>query len=149
MSLKEKTYQTLLAAIERSITTARSAMLAAQDSRDNETKSSAGDKFETGRAMMQIESEKNKVQLLKAIKLKKELTQINIQPAKTIIKVGSLVTTKTGIYFLAIGIGKVKVEEQNVFCISMASPIGQVLNGLAVGDSSSFQGRAIEVLAIQ
>ena len=64
--------------MDKRIETANRDIQLAKESRDNETKSTAGDKYETGRAMVQFELEKNKVQLNKAIQLKNELSQINL-----------------------------------------------------------------------
>ena len=49
------------------------------ETRDNETKSNVGDKFETTREMMQLEIEKNVLQLNKYELQKNELLKINIQ----------------------------------------------------------------------
>jgi len=59
VELKNKIVGICLAEIEKRIHTAKSAMESAEESARNETKSSAGDKFETGRAMMHLEKEKN------------------------------------------------------------------------------------------
>jgi len=47
----------------------------AKKSRDNETKSSVGDKFETGRARLQTEIDRYNIQLNKTRQLKNELLQ--------------------------------------------------------------------------
>mgnify|MGYP004701039043 FL=1 len=49
------------------------------ETRDNETKSNVGDKFETTREMMQLEIEKNVLQLNKYELQKNELLKINFQ----------------------------------------------------------------------
>ena len=70
-----------------------------QESLDSETKSSAGDKYETGRAMVQIELEKNQAQYNKFLKLKNELKQIDPIVIKSKIEYGSIVVTNNGNFF--------------------------------------------------
>jgi hypothetical protein len=38
-----------------------------------------------------------------------------------------MVYTDKGIFFIAIGLGKLTVNEENIFAISLASPIGMVM----------------------
>ena len=57
--LKSLVYHKILMELDRKIEVINKAIVLAKDSRNNDTKSSAGDKFETGREMMQIEIEKN------------------------------------------------------------------------------------------
>jgi transcription elongation GreA/GreB family factor len=120
----------------------------AQAAANNETKSSAGDKYEIGRAMMHLEKEKLSIQLSEAIKMRKALLLIN--PEKTSIKgeLGSIVKTATASYFLAISAGALKVGEETYFAISPVSPIGQLLIGKVEGDKIEFGGKQSEIMAI-
>ena len=120
----------------------------AQAAANNETKSSAGDKYETGRAMMHLEKEKLSIQLSEAIKMRKALLLIN--PSKTSEKaeLGSIVKTSTANYFLAISAGALQVEEGGYFVISPVSPIGQLLIGKVEGDKIEFGGKQSEIMTI-
>jgi len=120
----------------------------ARESRDNETKSSVGDKYETGRAMVQFEIEKHNIQLQKAQQQKHELTQINLQKKYTRVEFGSLVFTGQGNYFVSIGLGKIEIENESIYCISLASPIGKLLNNKKAGDELNFQGVETTILEI-
>ena len=111
----------------------------AKESRNNDTKSSAGDKYETGREMMQIEIDKNTVQLQNSKNLKEELSRISTQKIYTKAEFGSLITTNRGVYFLAIGIGKIMVHNNPIFVISNASPIGKLIENKKIGDAFQFQ----------
>ncbi|MBX2974264.1 MAG: hypothetical protein KF797_14300 [Flavobacteriales bacterium] len=62
---------------------------------------------------------------------------------------GSLVTTDQGVYFIAIGLGPVQVAGNTCYAISLASPIGQLLQGKAAGDAISFNGKRIVVQAVE
>ena len=99
----------------------------AQEAANNETKSSAGDKHETGRAMAQLETEKLTGQLTEALKLEQALTKIDPNIQHQQIGLGSLVTTNNGIFYLSVGLGKIELEGQTVFVISAVSPIGKLL----------------------
>ncbi len=147
--MKKKVYENLIEKLDLKISTAESAIASAIDSRDNETKSSVGDKYETGRAMMQLEQQKNEVQLAKAITLKKTLKRINIELKKDTGELGAMLNTTNGIFFLSIGLGKIVVEDQTVYAISMASPMGKVLFGKKTGDELIFQGKKIVIQAVE
>jgi transcription elongation GreA/GreB family factor len=138
----------LLQHLEQNIAETEQAIASAKESRDNESKSSAGDKYETGRAMMQIELENNGRQLEKTRLAKQDLEQLNVQEPHTLVSQGSLVHTSQGIYFLSIGFGKLEFAEQPYYAISLASPIGQALKNAKVGDRVSFQGKVLEILRI-
>ncbi|MBT8233102.1 MAG: 3-oxoacyl-ACP synthase [Saprospiraceae bacterium] len=117
------------------------------DSKSNETKSSAGDKFETGRAMIQREQEMNEGFLNQNLTLKNQLAQINLNPNET-VQVGSLVITENAQYFISIGIGKVQVNNQIVFVVSPQSPIAKALIGKPKGDVFSFNDINFEIMEI-
>ncbi len=146
--LKGLIYHKILKELDRKIEVIRGAIASAKDSRNNDTKSSAGDKYETGREMMQIEIEKNEVLLNQTAKQRKELTRINISAPFHKVAFGSLVETNNGIYFISIGIGKVQVGDQTCYAISLASPIGGLLKDKAIGDEVKFQDRAFTIKGI-
>jgi len=137
-SLKILIYNTLQELVAQRIATAQKAIASAEEARDNETKSSVGDKYEIGRAMMHLEKEKNQVQLSKAFETKKKLDQINLSKEYQLAVFGSLVITNHGKYFLSIGIGKLEVKEEKIFVISLESPLGKVLSGKKIGDQFNF-----------
>ena len=118
------------------------------ETRDNETKSNVGDKFETTREMMQLEIEKNVVQLNKYELQKNELLKIDINKSHKKVELGSLVFTNGGNYFISIGLGKIEVENEPVYCISLISPIGKALQSKKAGEKINFQGKEISILKI-
>ncbi len=117
--------------------------------RDSDTKSSAGDKHEVGREMAQQELETQEAQLAKTQKLLHSLSGIDMGGRNDRVSFGSLVFSSQGIYFIAIGLGQVDLDGKRIFCISLASPIGQLLNGQKVGAKVEFNGRNIEILDIK
>ena len=145
MSINKNTKQQIISQLQEmldsKIETAIMAIALAKESRDNDTKSSAGDKYETGRAMMQLEMDKNEAQKSKILKLKRELSQINIQKNFSKVEFGSLVVSNQENYFISIGIGKLDVENEIFYVISFASPIGKLLQHKIIGDKFQFQGK--------
>ena len=119
-----------------------------QESKSEETKSSAGDKFETGRAMMQIEENKCQSHLASIVESLATLNKINLFQQSKNVGNGSLVHTDNGIYFISIGIGKIIIDDTVYYGISCAAPIGKLLLGKTVGDQISFNNKEITILSI-
>ena len=109
----------------------------------SETKSSAGDKHETGRAMIQLEMEKASQQLLVVTEMKETLQKLTIEKSSKNGILGSLVKTTKGTYFLAVSIGKMTIENEDFLVVSTISPIGKQLLGSKVGDIIPFNGAII------
>lgn len=145
IDLKQKLHSLCLDYVLQRLQSIQTAIATAQRSANEETKSSAGDKYETGRAMMQLEIEKNTIQLAEAMKLKRALDDINPAKPTTLIQPGSVVLTNQHNYYLAISAGQLKIGDGVYFAISPASPIGVQLKGLSVGDTFTFNAKAIRI----
>nr|WP_319267932.1 hypothetical protein [uncultured Draconibacterium sp.] len=145
---KEKLYNKIMTLIDERIASAQLAIATAKESRDSETKSSVGDKYETGRTLMQQEVEKNRIQLHKAEKIKTELENIDLRKKFNKVEFGSLVSDGKIMYFISTALGKIEVDGKSCFCISLASPIGKALRNKCVGDKISFMGKTIEIVEI-
>jgi transcription elongation GreA/GreB family factor len=137
-SIKRELISNCLVLVEQRIANAQQAMDAAQESANTEGKSSAGDKYETGRAMAQIERDKAAQQLNEALMLKNSLSRVSLKPAGNQVLLGSLVRTDRNHFFIAISIGKQSVADTDYFVIAPTTPIGRTLMGLHVGDQFSF-----------
>ena len=118
------------------------------ESKLNETKSSAGDKYETGRAMMQMEQDKISSQLDQLIATKNHLKQISSDLKSDIVKVGTLVITDIGNYYVSVSLGKMIVDEIVYYAISPAAPLSIALTGNGVGDNVLFRNRCYKILDI-
>ena len=117
------------------------------ESLSSETKSTAGDKHETDRAMMDIEREQLGVRLRVAEEqqqILKSIRQRDILPSKN-IHMGSLVVTSKGTYYIAVSIGAVNLEGQAVYVISKESPIGTILMRKTEGDIFQFNAEDIQI----
>ncbi|WP_240751494.1 3-oxoacyl-ACP synthase [Flagellimonas onchidii] len=119
-----------------------------RESLNSETKSSAGDKHETGRAMVQLEQEKLGKQLLELEKKRAILQKVDIAKTSAKIVLGSLIKTSLANYFIAISAGAFQKEGVDVFCISPNAPIAQLLLGKEQGDTTIFNGKKIEILEV-
>lgn len=148
LKLKQQLIERCHLFVEERLTTITNSLTSIEESRNGETKSSAGDKFETGRAMMQIEEAKLNGQLSEVLKLRQTMAGVNQEPSGELIASGSLVATNRGIYFLAIGIGKQKVEGRTIYCTSLDAPIGRQLHGKRVGEHFHFNEVVFEVLGV-
>ena len=91
---------------------------------NEETKSSAGDKHETTRAMIQIEREKNSNRIKEIERLKKNLVLVkSVKPNNLNVKIGSIIFTTTKNYFISISSEIYKSNTNKIYCISPNSPM--------------------------
>ena len=138
--IKDKLYKACEVDIEKRIQSIQEVLRSVEESRNNETKSSAGDKYETGRSIMQMEEEKNRNQLFQTNQVRLALKKIDPQKKSDKVESGSLVETTSGNYFISTGIGKVKIEDQLYYCVSSNSPIGRRMMNKVRGEEVEFNG---------
>jgi hypothetical protein len=141
MQLKNELYQLCLNFVEQRIATANEALLQAQQASQDDTKSSAGDKFETGREMAQQDINRNKQLLADAQQQKAILQSLKDIGSSETARNGSLVITNQGSFYISISAGQLQLEGKAYFAISVASPIGKLLIGKAVGEQVFFNGK--------
>ncbi len=114
----------------------------------SESKSTAGDKHETGRAMAQLEQEKLGGQVLNARELKQVIAQIDPTVKNDSVTFGSLVKTSTGWFFFSVGIGKLLVQSETVFCLTITSPLGNAMQGKKSGEHFQLNGNTLSILEV-
>ena len=119
-----------------------------QESLQSETKSSAGDKHETGRAMLQLEREKAGNQFAEIERLRQILMRINVKASSKNVHLGSLVTTNNGVYFIAIGIGELILNSKSYYVIGLNAPIGKLLFGKQKGDEFRLNNKNYQILKV-
>lgn len=149
MSLREIAYQASYEELENRILTVKKIMDDADASSKNETKSSAGDKFETSRAMMQREKENNKVKLIKLMELKHQFQSIPKSKTTDYIGLGSFVESNKGNFFIGIGLGKIKTSSLNFVAVSTDAPLIKSLLGLKKGDQVLFNQQSIQIINVE
>ena len=144
-TVKQALYQKCEAYVQKRIDTANSAMQDAQSSANSETKSTAGDKHDTARAMMQLAAEQNAKHLAEANKLKQVLHLINPEQKSIKGELGSLVIASNGNFYISVSVGKIELNGTIYFAISPTSPMGTVLKNLNAGDKTNFNHLSIEI----
>ena len=115
----------------------------------NETKSSVGDKYETERSMIHAEMAKVEQQKYQWEKNLQFFRRIPLHTSPERIELGSLVRTDRSWFYLTVGLGEIQCEQDTIFVISMASPMGQSLRGKGISDSVDFKGRSQRILEIK
>lgn len=146
---KENLYQLCLSFIEQRIQTAETALAQAREASNDDTKSSAGDKYETSREMMQQDIDRNKRLLIDAQDNLKVLEAVGHTAAADTISGGSLVHTTDGVFYISISAGQLQAGGKTVFAISAASPIGKLMLGHKKGDDFTFNGKKYKITAVE
>ncbi len=143
--IKKQLFSYCLEYLEQKRSSLQAALQMAREAVADDGKSTAGDKHETGRAMAQLEQEKLSGQFNELEKAQKVLDQIDPSAENTKIKLGSVVFTSNGNYFIAISAGKKEIDQAVFFIVSPNSPIGQALIN-SNGKEFSFNGRSAAIL---
>ena len=147
-SIKQSIKSEVLRQLDLKIKDISNAVKSLSESRDSDTKSSAGDKHETSRAKIQVEIDQLSKQLINAQRQKNNLSIIDISHLHSIADVGSLVETTKGYFFISTGWGRIQIKDENYFVISIESPIGRLLKNKKNGDSIQFRDTAYDILSV-
>lgn len=110
-----------------------------------ETKSSAGDKYETAREMI---SQARRLQLERRDKAARGLEWLSrLEPLRAYqaAAAGCLIETEKVAYLLGILTESVTVDGVVVQGLTLASPLGQALKGGRVGDRVAWRGEFLEI----
>ena len=148
MKLKEELYNLCEKFINNRLQSVNNTISEIQISLQSETKSSAGDKHETGRAMLQLEREKAGNQLAEIEKQTKILQKINVETKHQKVTLGSVVKTTQANFFIAVSAGEFTIANESYFAISVATPIAQLLLSNNVGDVVEFRDNRFKIVAI-
>lgn len=141
IDLKHKVYTLCQQLVEERIAGAKNTIAEAQKAAEQETKSSAGDKYETGREMLQQEQNKASLQLMELLKLKKVLDELDPSRLCTKVEPGCLLKTDKGTFYFSIPLGQLSLEGQAFMVISPVAPLAQLLAGKGVGEQVQLNGR--------
>ncbi len=145
LRIKKTLYSECKNYVESKIEQINKALEELQQSANLETKSSMGDKYETGRASIQLEMEKYSHQLNEFAGLKKILFHINADKIYESVQPGCIVYTNNSNYFIAINAGELEVENEKYLTISLASPLGKELYKRISGDKFNFRNKDFEI----
>lgn len=148
MNIKQQLYNHCQQFLDTRLQAIQKTIYEIQESLTSETKSSAGDKHETGRAMLQLEREKVGQQLAQIQKTSQLLSKIDVSKSSKNIVLGSVVFTSKSNYFIAISAGEVSFENQTFYAISANTPIAQLLMGKTVDDQITFRDQTFTIINI-
>lgn len=145
--LKALIFQEARRQLEARISTLKTSIQAAQQSANQEGKSSMGDKYETARAMAQLDTEMLGSQLLEAEKTLSGLDRLSDQTSAQLMP-GSLARFTNGWFWLAPGGGKLILEGTTVFWVSPQAPWAKAFIGLKPSECRSFNEQTWKLEAL-
>lgn len=148
LKFKQQLKASMVSLLEARIDHSIEAIRQAQDSANSESKSAMGDKYETSRAMGQLDAEMNAKQLKEAQTELSALKQMNVETLYTVAVPGSVVCMGELILFTAAGLGTVNVMGKTVITLSVRSPLFMQLKQKAVGESILFQNKEQKITSI-
>ncbi|MBD3748678.1 MAG: GreA/GreB family elongation factor [Sphingobacteriales bacterium] len=146
LAFKELLFQHCVQLLTQKASALKAEIVQLREGIANDSKSSMGDKYETSREMSQQEINRLEQQLgligqqqfqLKSIAMKSEMPQIGF---------GSLVATNIGRFFISIALGEIKIDTENIFVISPASPIGKLMIGKQSGETFKMNQKQVEII---
>ena len=147
-SIKEKLYKACEAYVDERIKRIEAAMAGLESDLENETKSSAGDKYETGREMINLEINKLAEQLQQFKNLRNTLNVAKSRTNNGSAQLGTAVKTNMANYFIAIPADRIIVDADEYFAIGANSPIAQLLLHKKAGEEIIFNGKSAEILEV-
>jgi len=143
INLKKAIRNKCIEVIEERIALSQSSIESAQTAANAEEKSSAGDKYETGRAMNHLEKEMYTKQWLANKRELATILSINCNEIQSTPKAGSIVRSEEFCFFVLAGLGKITVAGQIIFCLSPFAPFAQILVNKKIGDMIIFNKKEI------
>lgn len=149
MSVKKKLYISCVDSLDQRFKTITKAIFSVETALHSELKSTAGDKHQTGRAMLQLEREKLGQQLAQVQQQKEILDKINPETVAKKAILGSIVATTNGNYFIAISAGRIDVEGEIFYAISASTPIAKVLLSKEKADKIQFRNSTFVITKIE
>ncbi|MFN7846106.1 MAG: hypothetical protein ACK5P4_02695 [Bacteroidota bacterium] len=145
MTTKEHVHAACLEELNNSIIFFQKALSDLKDGAQNDAKSSAGDKHETSLSMMQIEQEKIRKQLKEVQEMKASLDKLNPHVVSRKINLGSLIKTNIGYFYIAVALGKLRLDQLELYVMSPQSPMAIKLIGLSVHDEFEMNSKKIVI----
>ena len=139
--LKEK----CIAIIQERMDGLQKAMKEAQDAANEETKSSSGDKYETTRAMNQLDKDMYARQLLENGRELAAIMETDCEQAKFVAEPGSYVQCPSGNFFVLAGLGNITFDGTELYVISPNAPLARSMAGKGKGDSFTFNNKVMVI----
>lgn len=148
IQFKNRLKQSAEAIIQQRIAATKTAIDNAQQAANSEEKSSAGDKYETGRAMGHLEKDMHARQLADHINELALLHAVNVNIACAAATTGSFIQCDSVSFFIAAGLGKQVIDGNTVLFLSPKAPLAKLLWGRQTGDQVIFNGVLVTIRKI-
>jgi hypothetical protein len=144
--LKAKAYEIAISKVKEKMQMLREERNAINEGILEDNKSSAGDKFETGRETMTQDLNTVEKQLKQAKFEFDELCRLqSIKEKSPTIQEGSLVKIGDDTFLISLSLGQLNVGEEKLFLLSENSPLGQSLIGKKENEEIQFRGKAMKI----
>ncbi|GGD25782.1 hypothetical protein [Flavobacterium orientale] len=130
------------------ITSLREMIVGLTEDSKNDAKGSAGDKHETGLAMMHLEQEKLNQKLSEVLATQHKFLKIDYTISSNQVVLGSLVQANDTFFLMAVALPKIEVEGKSVFGMSPQSPLGELFMGREINESITFNGKNYSIISI-
>jgi len=85
-------------------------------------------------------------QLQTEMDLLETLNKVDFNQDHRVVEFGSVVITDMQKVFISIGLGKVNVDNDIFYAISLQVPFYQAMKGLKKGDTFDFRGRKVKII---
>ena len=85
-------------------------------------------------------------QLQTEMDLLETLNKVDFNQDHRVVEFGSVVITDMQKVFISIGLGKVNVDNDTFYAISLQVPFYQAMKGLKKGDTFDFRGRKVKII---
>jgi transcription elongation GreA/GreB family factor len=133
------------ALIEHRINAAEISITNAQAAANAEEKSSAGDKYETSRAMSHLEKDMHARQLSANRSELAALQRIDCSVIHESATIGSYVQCANCSFFVAAGLGKILFEGVTIYLLSPFAPFAKILMKKTPGDKIHFNNTEMTI----
>ena len=145
---KKRLHQHCIALIQQRITAAIASMQNAQAAANSEEKSSAGDKYETSRAMSHLEKDMHARQLAANQQELAALLAVDCNTIHTSVSTGSIVNCNDITFYIAAGLGKISFEDKTIYVLSPNAPVAKSLLQKVAGNKVNFNNKELIISAI-
>ncbi|MEO5682341.1 MAG: hypothetical protein ABIQ88_06845 [Chitinophagaceae bacterium] len=132
--------------IEQRIAAAKESIKNAQEAANSEEKSSAGDKYETGRAMGHLQKDMHARQLAAYMKELADLKAVNTNVICSYAAAGAFIITDQSSFFIAAGLGKQVIDGQQILFLSPQAPLTGILQNKNIGDAFVFNKASVTIM---
>ncbi len=145
---RKQVKEEVLTQLQKQIVNINEQITSLTEDAQNDAKSSAGDKHETGLAMMHLEQEKLSAKLRDLLQFETIVLKLPEEKQTDKVTLGSIVKTSKGIFYVSIAIPALKFQNQTVVCISPSAPLMKLLLNKTSGEEITFNSITYKILEI-